>query len=615
MMNGLQKKRGGFSAHARQRMSVLFAAVFSVFTACFLLLNSVAAADTPHPVRFGISEFADYSVNLPAIPATANLLEEVLGEENVKAKVYPVAELQRKAKAGELDIILSSAGTYRRLVLEGAGVRDLASLASDRVANPNYADGSVFFARRDRTDIATIRDLEGKTVAATHRYAFSGWQTAMGELYRRGLPTEHFFRNVRFKGHEMVKVVDAVRSGEVDAGIVRACFLEDMGIDLRDFRVIEPRPQKGRIACVHSTDLYPNWTISTLPGLSPEISRKIAAALFSMPPIENGVRWSIANDYRGIDALFKNLRIGPYEYLQHFSVKRFLQQYWPAFAILLTCLIALILHSVTVSALVRKRTAQLEESLKREARFQTEAREAEARFHVMQKVGIVGQMSSIIAHELRQPLGSISLYCYGLLRKFESGTEDRAATVRSVEKILAQTERASGIVSQVRSYAKGSRQRGPLDAVNTIEAALAEIRKTLRSQQRIDFHKPQGSQIFVEANPLELELIVINLVKNAAEAAAALPEAAVTVVLAADASKVQITVTNTGPVIDEKTWQAIQNTSLVSSKETGLGLGLSIVRSLTEDMGGRLVFERPATGGLSVTVELVRLKTGGEHVG
>ncbi len=275
----------------------------------------VASAAWATPIRFGISEFAEHSVNEPIIPATVALLEKTFGKDNVSAVTYSVAELQQAAKTGAVDIILSSAGTYRRLSLEGAGVHSLASVASARVSDPNYADGSVFFARNDREDIRSIEDLRGKTVAANHRWAFSGWQTAMGELLEHGIVPDGFFGEVHFKGHDMPQVVSAVVNGEADAGIVRACFLEDMGINPSAFRILGERPRDGKIDCVRSTDLYPNWTISTLPSLSPEASRHLAAALFSMPMIENGLRWSIANDFRPIDLLFYKLKIGPYEYL------------------------------------------------------------------------------------------------------------------------------------------------------------------------------------------------------------------------------------------------------------------------------------------------------------
>ncbi len=572
-----------------------------------LLSTVLTAVVQAAPIRFGISEFAERSVNEPIIPATVALLEQTFGKDNVSAVTYSVEALQQAAKAGDVDIILSSAGTYRRLSLEGAGVHSLASVASARVPDPNYADGSVFFTRKDRDDIRTIEDLRGKTIAASHRWAFSGWQIAMGDLLERGILPEGFFGEVLFKGHDMPQVVSAVVNGEADAGIVRTCFLEDMGMDPSEFRILGERPRDGRIDCVRSTDLYPNWTIATLPSLAPEVSRQMAAALFSMPTMENGLRWSIANDFRPIDLLFYKLKIGPYEYLQHFSLKRFLMQYWPFIAMAFLVMMGLLLYSVTVSSLVRRRTAELVNALEHEKVLEAETQAAQNRFVRLQKVGVIGQMSSIIAHELRQPLGSIELYCYGLLRGLEDGTETPKMTAKSVERINALAERAADIVDQVRAYAKGDRQRTPVELQAALAAAVAEARKTTRtSGVPIRVNMQESMSLWVTANPLEIELIVVNLVKNAVEALEKRPGGEVTVTLSFSGGYAVVSVADNGDVITDEAWGRMRQEYLTSEKSAGLGLGLSIVRSMTEDLGGELRFDRPATGGLTAKV---RLKT------
>ncbi len=561
-----------------------------------------AAAAAAGPVRFGVSTFAAHSVNLPVIPATQTLLEDLLGEENVVVTQLPIEELSRRVKAGDFDMILTSAGAYRRLAIEGAGVRDLASVASARAPNPNYADGSVFFVRAD-SPVKSIEDLKGLSIAANHARGFSGWQTALGELFARGIDYASFFSRIDFTNHDMAEVVRRVEDGRSDAGVVRACFMEDMNLTLSRFRFLGER-RDGRIACVHSTELYPNWVISTLPSLSPDLSRRIGAALFSMPPIADGVHWSVANDFRGIDDLFKNLKIGPYEYLQTFSLRRFIAENWPFFAIALTLIAALILHSVTVSALVRRRTRELEASLARESELMRETEAAQSRFLSLQKVGIVGQMSSIIAHELRQPLAAISMQAFGLLRRYENGTATESAAAAALEKITHQTDRASAIVDQVRAYAKGDRKRGPIELNAAVGAAVVEARKSLRSTGvEIRFRAADTAQTVV-ANPLEIDLIVMNLLKNAAEAVAGdeSRDAPVTCTVIASADGPGLRIENPGPALDDARWETILADSLVTSKKRGLGLGLSIVRSLTEDLGGRLAFDRPASGGLSVSV-------------
>lgn len=578
--------------------------LFAVLTLFLSVVSSSYAAD--RPIRFGISTFAAHSVNLPIIPATETLLENLLGEENIVFETLPVEILSERVKQGAFDMTLTSAGAFRRMAIEGAGVRDLATAASRRVPNPNFAEGSVFFVRND-SPIQTIEDLRGKSVAANHEKGFSGWQTALGELARRGLNPQHFFSRADFTNHDMAEVIRRVEDGRNDAGVVRTCFMEAMNLTLSRFRILGARDD-GSIDCVHSTDLYPNWVIATAPSLSPDLSRKIAAALFSMPPIGDDVRWSIATDFRGVDNLFRTLKIGPYEYLATFSFKRFTAHYWPGFAIALTLLIALVLHSVTVGTLVRRRTRELEASLKRENELSQETVAAQNRFLALQKVGIVGQMSSIIAHELRQPLAAISMQAFGLMRRFENGTVTRDAALTALDKISHQTDRAGAIVDQVRAYAKGDRRRAPLEINRTVSDAVAEARKSFRNLGVPMEYTPSPTPIYTTANPLEIELIVINLLKNAAEAVKISGTAGVVRCrITGFPGSPAIEIENPGRRFTDAEWDSLLADSLVTSKRKGLGLGLSIVRSLTDDLGDRLTFTRPASGGLIVTVTLSTL--------
>ena len=569
-------------------------------SALFLSFNPAAEARI---IRVGISEFADYSVNLPVIPATIKVIESTFGPENVSVRIYPVAALQSAAKQGAVDLILSSAGTYRRLSIEGAGVHNLAAVASNRVTNPNYADASVFFTLKDRSDITSIADLKGRTVAANHRFAFSGWQTAMGELFRRGLPGESLFGKVLFQGHDMTKVVDAVRSGAAGAGIVRACYLEDMSIPIDDFKILDPREKAGFIDCVRSTDLYPNWTISSLPTLTSEESRKLIAALFAMPAVGDGVHWSIATDFRGIDKLFWDLKIGPYEYLQHFSLRRFISRNWPYFAIAFTLLIALILHSATVSRLVRIRTRELEASLEREKIYEKESQEAQNRFQALQKVGIIGQMSSIVAHEMRQPLSSILLYTHGILRRLEGSESANDAVVKTLGKIQNEAKRASAIVDQVRAYARGQAPREPIELHPVVRQSIGEAKKSLRRfNVAIAFNDLTPQDIWIEASALEVELILVNLIKNAAEANAGAPTAEITVDLGMQSPNARLAVVSRGNPVSDEDWAALQRGVLRSTKDGGLGLGLSIVRSITDSIGGSIGFTKLEGGALMAEI-------------
>lgn len=74
-------------------------------------------------------------------------LQKSLKNDKLVVKNLNLIDIQNAVKNKELDLVLTSAGAFRRLVIERTGLRDLATVASDLAPNPNYADGSVFFVR------------------------------------------------------------------------------------------------------------------------------------------------------------------------------------------------------------------------------------------------------------------------------------------------------------------------------------------------------------------------------------------------------------------------------------------------------------------------------------
>lgn len=567
-----------------------------------LLFSSVWSSHAAETLRLGISSFAEHSVNKALIGPTIKAIQDAVKPDKLEVEYLELNRLQNSLKNGQLDLVLSSAGNYRRFLLEGYGLRDLATMVSNQAPNPNYAEGSVFFTRSDREDIDSIAGLKDKSVSANYPFAFSGWQIAAGELMNRGFDPDHFFSKVNFLGHGASPVIDAVLFGKTDAGIVRACVLENAGlISSGQVKVLDPKETKD-FPCAVSTRLYPNWTLSTTPNSPPEISRRVTAAVLEIKPLQNNLHWSVATDFTPIDDLFKKLEIGPYEYLRHFSFKRFIEAYWQYFVFALIFLIGLILHGIRSEYLVNKRTHALSESLKRERKLRAESALVKGRLDKIQKVGLVGQMCSMIAHELKQPLGAAAAYCFALRRRLENGEVSAEVVEKGIERVDKQIQRASEVVNQVRSYAKGQRQRQVLDVGKTAEKILRDIRASFPDVE-VEFREEQNG-LLVEANPIELEIILINLVKNAIEVVKDKTDGRVIVNLSSEGDSVCIRVEDNGEKLTDADWKQISQLAMATTKHSGLGFGLSIVAGLAEDLGGRITFERLPAGGLSVYVRL-----------
>lgn len=110
-------------------------------------------------------------------------------------------------------------------------------------------------------------------------------------------------------------------------------------------------------------------------------------------------------------------------------------------------LIGMIWHSVAAERLVRRRSAELMETVKRQ-------QASERQFEALERMTAVSQMSNIVAHELRQPLAAVTNFAMGVRRRIANGTLTADSLEFALGRILAENERASDIVEHVRAAAR-----------------------------------------------------------------------------------------------------------------------------------------------------------------
>lgn len=563
------------------------------------------------PVRFGIVKFVRPSPYEPIVESTIKALEDMFGRNNVVVRTYNLSELRTAIRDRTVDVFLSSSGFYVRM--QPTGAQALATVASRDYPDPNHNDGSTILVSA-ASDLKTLRDLKGTRLVTSSPTAFTGLQLPLNVIQHAGFDPEKFFASTEFLGDggRMLEAIPKILSGEADAGFFRLCFLEEWLADHPEdrgrIRVVNrlDTPEKPE-ACARSTPLYPSWVIASTPATAPQVSRLVARALLQMRPAgAKGLYWSVATDYASVDEIFRELRIGPYAYLRDWTMERFFAEYGEYLLIFGLFMIGLAGHSIRVSQLVRIRTEHLNEALEVQKRLQHEARTANARLERMGRIGAVGQLSTIFAHEMRQPLAAISLYLYGLGKLVESG-RFRPEQMKSIlAKLSEQTARADAIVARVRAYAKSETPKHvPVDLREATEKAISELSSTGRWQARISF--AGARPVNVLADPLEVELVAINLVRNALEALEGDPAGAVTVAVNEHQGEAELSVLNNGPMVTVETLRILEAQG-PSEKAQGLGLGLAIVRGILERLGGRLSFMPLAEGGLAAIARMPTLE-------
>lgn len=552
-------------------------------------------------VRFAVSLDPPQDKNFAVIDPTLETLKKEFGEQNIRITKYSLPDLEKALKDGEVDVFISTSGLCRRMAQNGA--RDLITLVSNRLPDPNHAYGTLFIVRAD-SDIHTFADMKGKRLAANMPGGFYGYQIALGELLRRGYDHQTFFSETTFVGRDLRAVVNAVLSGKADVGTLSSCFLEDTYVkdspERQALRFIGLR-KENRQTCLRSTDLYPNWTISTMPTTSAEISKRVTQALLNMPLIEGGIGWSIATDFSATDRLFRELQVGPFEYLRGWFLTEFVRSYWQWAVLVLLVGLALFGHSLLMSALVRRRTKALTQALSREIELKKATDIANDKLQSMSRVLIISQLGSLIAHEIRQPLAAIDAYAHGTLRFLEEGKMDASSVSRVMQLIQRQAAKAEEIVDRVRSYAKA--KQVPKAAVNLsmcVRQACASFTQNSKySAVRLETSLPTDKPFQIMASEMEIRLAVDNLIRNAAESLLSgnCSQPLIRVQVTSTSDSIVIRVTDNGAKLTDTDIERMK-TPLSSSKRDGLGLGLSIVSGVAQSNGGKLMLKAREKGGL-----------------
>jgi len=220
------------------------------------------------------------------------------------------------------------------------------------------------------------------------------------------------------------------------------------------------------------------------------------------------------------------------------------------------------------------------------------------------RLASMGEMATEIAHEVNQPLAAISMYSAAGLRTLQ-GEYDRSKLEDWFEAINTQAKRASEIVRRVRRFVqKGEPQLGPVDMNLIAREVAALLSHEARSQEvEIVLELADGLPP-VHGERVLLEQVVFNLARNALDAVLAQSGVRrITLRSSFDAQLVYVEVSDTGPGVDAALGERIFD-SFVTSKQGGLGMGLTISRSIIEAHAGTLRYTVNEGGGCTFIFSL-----------
>ena len=477
------------------------------------------------------------------------------------------------------------------------------TVATRKVAEAKEAAhsvGGLILVPVNRTDIRTLADLKGKAVVTTMPLA-TGWLATLGEVAKLGDDPESFFQSVRFLNTPIPNVFSALASGHTDAAVVDTCVMERLAkeqlIDFEGFKTLNDLTD-GQLACARSTALYSDASLSAFEWTDEQAVRAVLNVLLSTKSAELG-EWHVHVSRSAMDELLKTLRLGPYEYLRNVSWRALLERYSYEILLGLLLIALLIANEFRLHGLVAKRTAELSEALKRQRESEKEARQARLKLGSLERRNVVNQMSAMIAHEIRTPLGAITNFASVLQYLYPDTAKTDTPSGIAMGGILKETQKIGGIVDRVRQYAKSQRSNHvPIDMAQSVHEAIRVLHMTMPEAVNVQAAVVERAPILGDS--LEIELLVFNLMKNAVEAASAVKKPMVSVTLTRfEATKWRLEVSNNGVVLTDEAFEKLGR-SIDSVKPEGLGMGLSIVRGIADSHGALLHFARREGGGLTV---------------
>jgi PAS domain S-box-containing protein len=220
------------------------------------------------------------------------------------------------------------------------------------------------------------------------------------------------------------------------------------------------------------------------------------------------------------------------------------------------------------------------------------------------RLASMGEMATEIAHEINQPLAAIAMYSAAGQRILQ-GYDDRSQVQGWLEAINTQAKRASEIVRRVRRFAqKGEHQTGPVDLGQIAREVAALLDHEARSQQVEIVLELAEDLPTVQGQGVLLEQVVFNLARYALDRVRAQTGTRrITLRTAFDAHLVYVEVCDTGPCVDPALGEHIFDSFVT---EEGLGMGLTISRSIIEAHAGTLRYVMTPKGGNAFMFSLAR---------
>ncbi len=573
--------------------------VFAPVLAALIVLGDVALAG--ETLRVGVLSYRGAEAARGDFEQAAAHLRRALPERALEVAPLTLEELDAAAREGRVDFIFTNPGNSFQLARRHGASR-LATARYPALDDPHSVIGALIVTRAD-SDVRALADLVDRRLGVVDAAAFGGHLLARDRLAAALGNAARRIETVEL-GFPQQSVLQALRRGDVDAGVLRTCLLErliaDGSVQPGEFRALAPMAQV-EVDCLSSTTLHPGWALLKLPHVRPETATRVLAALLSQPPraAPDPLRadgWLAPLGYASVEEVYRRLALPPFAPDLRAGVRAWLREnvVWVAVGAIL--LGAFLLHVAHVEYLVVRRTRELE-------RAAIERRALEDEMAHSARVSSMATLAGSLAHDLNQPLAAIASFANGLKQRRRAGTDDVEATDNVLARIVEQANRAADFIRSMRAFlSRGEAIEQSLDLRDVVDDAVMLTSGHARGAGLALVWRRPGELMRVSGHPLRLRQVIVALIQNAVDASPS--GRTVTVALAARDAFWRLSVVDAGSGLDAEARRRATEPFFTTKGARGLGLGLSTALAIVEDHGGRLWLESRAGGGTLANVEL-----------
>ena len=222
--------------------------------------------------------------------------------------------------------------------------------------------------------------------------------------------------------------------------------------------------------------------------------------------------------------------------------------------------------------------------------------EAQAQLVSMTRMSALDEMGAAIAHELNQPLTAIMLYLQAAKRKVAAGEDADAGLVTIVDKGVREAERASKIIQRMRQFVEKREPERRLVSVREMIAECLDLVTLGDTRNGILISADLSEELpDINVDPVQIQQVLVNLVRNAFEAVSKVDDKRVRITAEQDDQDVIIRVLDSGGGVPPEVVPSLFR-AFSGSKRRGLGLGLTISRSIAQNHGGDLSVDPMGAG-------------------